>query len=219
MNVKHLLFIACTGFLCCFFATASAELLINSGANSKEGKGGLVGANTFSGHGMKVEMSDPPGFEKNILLQTVRPARTFSDSGSNEGLDDSGFPGEWLVAEVSTTKRGLFGTPDSVVGHQEQTKEWQARTLRTMGITELSGGALMVLGGLALISDSGIAGVVMGGIGAFWAYIGYTDLMAAKRFFYPDPLLSKNRQDDEYDFGDLEKSDDIASLIHINKTF
>jgi len=92
---------------------------------------------------------------------------------------------------ASAEKPGLFGDQRGSVGNQSQTKEWEARTLRTLGLAELAVGFGTTTVGLLLIGDSAI-GVIPAIVGIAVIYLGYTDLSASKRFFYPDSLLSED---------------------------
>ena len=88
-----------------------------------------------------------------------------------------------------------FGRVDGVLSSQQQTKEWEARTLRLMALTELGFGTFTTLIALEIIDESAVAGLIFGGIGVGMAYLGYQDMKAAKRFFYPQGLLSSNDSD------------------------
>ncbi len=91
---------------------------------------------------------------------------------------------------------GLFDDQRSVVGYQPQTKEWEARTLRTLGLGELAFGLGTATVGLMVIGDD-FVGIIPLIVGIGVAYLGYTDLSASKRFFYPDPLFSGDRLKEE----------------------
>jgi len=93
---------------------------------------------------------------------------------------------------ASAAKPGLFEDQRSSVGNQSQTKEWEARTLRTLGLAELAVGLGTATVGVLLMSDSFTAGLVPALIGIAVTYLGYTDLSASRRFFYPDSLLSED---------------------------
>ena len=219
MKIKNLLSGFCASVFLGFSAVASAGLpyLAEEPENNERILAGVYGSSV---DGLdKWATSNIGGAEENGVLSATRSIRSDLVSGLEGRGGKFDTTEKWLVAEASSAKGRLFGSPESVVGVEEQTKEWQARTLRTMGIVELSGGALMALGGLALISDSGIAGAIMGGIGAFWAYLGYTDLKAANRFFYPKPLLSRKLKEEKYDHGDFEMVDKAISLVDFNKRF
>lgn len=93
---------------------------------------------------------------------------------------------------ASAEKPGLFDDQRGSVGNQAQTKEWEARTLRTVGLAELSVGFGTTTVGLLLIGDSFASGLATAVIGIAVIYLGYTDLSASRRFFYPDSLLSED---------------------------
>ncbi len=114
---------------------------------------------------------------------------------------------EWVFAESTQTseekKKGfvLFGEPQSVIDYKEQTKEWEARTLRLQGFGEFLGGIGLSIAGLVAIGDYPFAGIISLAIGVGATYLGYTDLKAAKRFFYPDSLFSQKHIYDEQMYG------------------
>ncbi len=93
---------------------------------------------------------------------------------------------------ASAAKPGLFEDQRGSVGSQSQTKEWEARTLRTLGLAELAVGMGTATVGILVMSDSFGAGIVPALVGIAVTYLGYTDLSASRRFFYPDSLLSED---------------------------
>lgn len=90
-----------------------------------------------------------------------------------------------LLAQSSSPSAG--STP---AAFKNQTSEWEARTLRSLATGELFIGGSMVLGALASLSSSPLGAIVLGAVGGIYSYYGYTNLLAAQRFFHPDPLLS-----------------------------
>ena len=114
---------------------------------------------------------------------------------------------EWLLAhdtQDSNKKKRDFevlGKPSSVVDYKDQTKEWEARTMRTIGLVEFFGGIGLAITGIVVMDDSAPAGLaaIAAGIGS--AYIGYKDLKASKRFFYPNSFYSQKYINEHQRFG------------------
>ena len=134
---------------------------------------------------------------------------------------------EWLFAHetTSSTKKkrefNVFGKPQSVVDNRAQTKEWEARTLRSLGLLEFFGGIGLAITGIVIMDDSAPGGLasIAAGIGA--AYIGYKDLKASKRFFYPNSLYSRKdiREDHMYGHDNTYKNKkDFAIQVNLVST-
>jgi len=150
-------------------------------------------------------------------------SETLGNIVSEDVLTPSYKTEEWLFAQndKSSTKKkrdfNVLGKPESVVGYKDQTKEWEARTLRSVGLLEFFGGIGLAITGIVVMDDSAPAGLasIAAGIGA--AYIGYKDLKASKRFFYPNSLYSQKdiREDHRYGHDNThQKKKNFA--VHVN---
>ncbi len=142
--------------------------------------------------------------------------------GSKEILIPSHKADEWLVAHdyPTTTKKkrdfGLFGRPQSVMEYRDQTKEWEARTLRSLGLVEFFGGIGLAVTGIVIMDDSAGGGIaaILAGIGS--AYIGYKDLSAAKRFFYQKSLFSRKDMHEDLMYRADRNKNRKGFSVHMN---
>ena len=91
-------------------------------------------------------------------------------------------------APAQTAPRLEREMPGTLLSSLDFTKEWQVRTLRTMGVLELGGGTLAVLGGIGFAAMGGdgdtgivfvISGICMAAVGAPFIYWGYQDIRRA----------------------------------------
>ncbi len=149
-----------------------------------------------------------------------------SDTGDRSVSEHVVIPSDktdaWLFAHdyrTSTEKKGgfnLFGKPQTVIDYKDQTKEWEARTLRSLGLAEFFGGIGLAITGIAILDDSapgGLASIVVG-IGA--AYIGYKDLKASNRFFYPHSLYSQKDMPEDHMYPDKRNQTKKDFSIRMN---
>ncbi len=152
-----------------------------------------------------------------------------SDAGdrivSEQGVIPSNKTEAWLFAHdyrTSSEKKSgfnLFGKPQTVIDYKDQTKEWEARTLRSLGMLEFFGGIGLAITGIAILDDSAPGGLaaIVAGIGS--AYIGYKDLKASKRFFYPHSLYSQKDMPEDHRYPDKRNQAKKDFAIRMNLAF
>ena len=141
---------------------------------------------------------------------------------TKEGVISSDKTEAWIFAHdyrTSSAKKGgfnLFGKPQTVIDYKDQTKEWEARTLRSLGLVEFIGGIGLAITGIVIMDDSAPGGLASIAAGIVSAYIGYKDLKASKRFFYPHSLYSQKEIPEDHMYPDKRNQNKKDFAIHMN---